>query len=100
MSHDTTQAHAVLSAHVTSMDPRSLSRVAMLARGFMARGADAGTALHRAYAVLDREILGQASVIAYGHTYVLAALLVLALVPLLALVGRTRSARAAGVLLE
>ncbi len=57
----------VLSEHVTMMDPGSLARISMLSHGFMARGADAGTALHRAYAVLDRQILGQASVIAYGH---------------------------------
>jgi DHA2 family multidrug resistance protein len=100
VSHDTTQAHAILSEHVTVTDPQSLARVTMLQHGFVARGADAATALQRAYAVLDREIFGQASVIAYGHTYVLAAGLVLALIPLLALVRRTKSANAADVMLE
>jgi DHA2 family multidrug resistance protein len=100
VSHDTTQVRAVLSEHVTTMDPGSLARVTMLARGFAARGADAGTALRRAYAVIDREILGQASVIAYSHTYMLAAGLVLALIPLLVLVRKTKSANAAAVMLE
>jgi DHA2 family multidrug resistance protein len=100
VSHDTVKLRAVLSEHVTSVDPGSLSRVAALARGFAARGADAGTALRRAYAVLDREILAQASVIAYSHTYMLAAGLVLALIPLLVLVRRTKGADAAEVMLE
>jgi DHA2 family multidrug resistance protein len=100
VSHDTAKLRAVLSEHVTAMDPGSASRVAALTRGFAARGADAGTALRRAYAVLDREILGQASVIAYSHTYVLAAGLVLALIPLLALVRQTKGANAAEVIVE
>ncbi len=100
VSHDTVQAHAVLSEHVTTMDPGSMGRVSMLSHGFMARGADAGTALHRTYAVLDGQILGQASVIAYGHTYVIAALLILALIPLLALVRTTKSDGPAEMILE
>jgi DHA2 family multidrug resistance protein len=100
VSHDTVQAKATLTAHVTMMDPGSLGRVNMLARGFAARGADAGTAMHRAYAVLDREILGQASVIAYAHSYIIAAILVLALIPLLILVRQTKNANAAEIVLE
>ena len=100
VSHDTVQAKAVLAAHVTSTDPGSLARVTMLAHGFAARGADAGTAMRRAYAVLDREILGQASVIAYSHSYIIAAGLVLALIPLLALVRQTKSQNAAEMMLE
>jgi DHA2 family multidrug resistance protein len=94
------QAKAVLAAHVTSTDPGSLARVSMLARGFAARGADAGTAMQRAYAVVDREILGQASVIAYAHSYLIAAGLVLALIPLLVLVRRTKGSGAAEMMLE
>src|ERR1017187_4810005 len=100
VSHDTAKVRAVLSEHVTSTDPGSMARVTMLARGFMARGTDAGTALHRAYAVIDREMLGQASVIAYSHMYILAAALVLALIPLLVLVRRMKSAEAAPVMPE
>jgi DHA2 family multidrug resistance protein len=100
VSHDTAKVRALLSEHVTSTDPGSVARVTMLARGFAARGSDAGTALRRAYAVIDREILGQASVIAYSHTYMLAAGLVLALIPLLVLVRKTKSANAAEVMLE
>ena len=38
--------------------------------------------------LLDRQITAQASVIAYSRIYVLSALLILALIPLLALVKR------------
>ena len=100
VSHDTVQAHAVLAEHVTKTDPASMARVAMLAHAFIGRGADPGTATARAYAVLDRQMFGQASVIAYGHTYIIAAMLVLALIPLLALVRQTKSANAAEMMLE
>ena len=100
VSHDTIQAHAVLTEHVTTTDPSSLARVSMLTHAFMGRGADAGTAVGRAYAVLDRQMFGQASVIAYGHTYIIAAGLVLALIPLLALVRKSKSAASAEMMLE
>ena len=38
--------------------------------------------------------------IAYGHTYIIAAILVLSLIPLLALVRQTKSANAAEMMLE
>jgi DHA2 family multidrug resistance protein len=100
VSHDTVKVHAVLAEHVTRTDPISMARVSTLARGFAARGADPGTALHRAYAVLDGEMLGQASVIAYGHTYLIAAGLVLALIPLLALVRQTKTEHSGDMMLE
>jgi len=90
VAHDTAQVHAVLADHVTSVDPQSLGRLSMFARGFVAKGADAQTALARAYRMLDREMMGQASIIAYSHSYVLAAALVLALIPLLVLVRQTK----------
>lgn len=92
VAHDTAQLHAVLADHVTTMDPGSLARLRMLTNGFAARGADLATATRRAYAMIDRETIGQASVIAYAHTYVLAAGLVLALIPLLVLVRQTKRA--------
>ena len=100
VSHDTIKIHAVLSEHLTTTDPGSLSRLMMLTRGFMSRGADAGTAAQRAYTVLDRQVFGQASVIAYSHSYLIAAVLVFALIPLLVLVRQTKGSGAAEVMLE
>jgi hypothetical protein len=66
----------------------------------MARGADAWTARQRAFALLDRQLGAQASVISYGKIYMLSALLILALIPLLALVRTGRSASGAHVMAE
>jgi len=53
-------------------------------------GADAMTAHQRALAVIDGQLMGQASVIAYSRVYVLSALLILALIPLLLLVRKAK----------
>jgi DHA2 family multidrug resistance protein len=98
--HYTAQYRAVLGEHVTSTDPTSLARVDMLARGLMARGADAWTAHSRALSLVDRQLLGQASVLAYSRIYIISAGLVLALVPLLVLIRQTRGAGASQPMLE
>jgi DHA2 family multidrug resistance protein len=100
VSHNTALFKATLTEHVTLIDASSLDRVAMLARAFQSRGADAWTAHQRALAVIDRQIAGQASVVAYSHTYVVAALIVLSLIPLLALVRQTRAQVEPEMLLE
>jgi DHA2 family multidrug resistance protein len=85
---------------VTTTNPTSLGRLEALTRAMMARGADYWTARQRAYALLDREILGQASVIAYGRIYVLAAILILLLIPLLLLVRKPRGAAGSHAVME
>jgi len=96
----TAQFRAILGERVTSLDPISTERVSALTRGMMARGADAGTAHQRALQIIDGQIRGQASVIAYGRIYVLAAILILALIPLLLLVRRTRGAGGGHAVME
>jgi DHA2 family multidrug resistance protein len=86
----TAQYRAVLGDHIAMNDPTSIGRIEALTRGMMARGADLWTARRRAFALLDRQLFGQASVIAYSHIYVIAAGLILLLIPLLALVRQTR----------
>jgi hypothetical protein len=77
-----------------------MTRLQMLTRGMMAQGADFLTAKRRALALLDRELMGQASVIAYGKIYVLAALIILSLIPLLLLVRQTKGAAGSHAILE
>jgi len=72
----------------------------MLTRGLIGRGADPWTARQRALEILDRELMGQASVIAYSRIYVLSAALILALIPLLILIRHTRSASGAQHVME
>ena len=86
--------------HLTSFQRRQHSRRtgqglrahadAQAVRADRAPGAapDLWAARREALMLLDRQITAQASVIAYSRIYVLSALLILALIPLLALVKR------------
>jgi DHA2 family multidrug resistance protein len=93
----TTQVHATLVEHVVVGAPETTSRVAALTHGLMARaGVDPWTARQQALTVLDAQVLEQASVIAYGKVYMLSAFIILALIPLLVLIRRTKGAGGAG----
>jgi len=100
LSHYTAQFRAILAEHIAIGDPDTLRRVDMLTRAMIARGADAWTARQRALEILDRQLMGQASVIAYSRIYVLSAALILALIPLLALVRHTRGSAGAQHIME
>src|SRR5215831_1125884 len=94
------QTRAVMGDHVTLTDPGSLARVDMMKHAMMARGADAWTAQQRALSILSRQLDAQASVISYSKIYMLSALLILALIPLLALVRTGKSSTGAHVIAE
>ena len=96
----TAQYRAVLAEHVTTLDAASITRVETLTRGMMARGADLATARARAYQLINGELIGQASVIAYSRVYVLSAAIILAIIPLLVLVRQTRGAGGGHAVLE
>jgi DHA2 family multidrug resistance protein len=96
----TVQFRAVLGEHLATNDPMALGRLEALTRGMIARGADQWTARQRAMALLDRQLFGQASVVAYSHIYLLAAGLILLLIPLLLLVRQTKGAAGDHVVME
>ena len=96
----TAQFRAVLGEHLSSNDPMALGRLETITRGMIARGADQWTARQRALALLDRQLFGQASVIAYSHIYMLAAGLILLLIPLLLLVRQTKGAGGEHAIME
>ncbi|MEO7086883.1 MAG: DHA2 family efflux MFS transporter permease subunit [Gemmatimonadaceae bacterium] len=96
----TTQYRAVLGEHVTVADPGSLSRLQGLTRAMMARGADQWTARQRALTLLDHQMFAQAAVLAYSRIYMIAAGLILLLIPLLLLVRQTKSAAGDHVVME
>jgi MFS transporter, DHA2 family, multidrug resistance protein len=87
----TSQYRDILGDHLSMNDPLALGRIDMLTRGMIARGSDAAAAHQRALSLLNQELLGQASVIAYSKIYVLAAGLILLLIPLLLLVRETKA---------
>jgi DHA2 family multidrug resistance protein len=96
----TTQFRAILGEHLGSTDPQTLARLDMLTRGLMSRGADAMTARARALRIMDAQLFGQASIIAYSRIYILAAILILLLIPLLLLVRTTKGAGGAHAVME
>lgn len=90
----------MLGEHVALNDPTALGRIEMLTRGMIARGADQWTAHRRALTLLDRHLFGQASVLAYSMIYMIAAGLILLLIPLLLLVRQTKGAGGDHVIVE
>ena len=96
----TTQFRAMLGEHVAMNDPLALSRIETLTRGMVARGMDQWSARQAALRLLDRQLFGQASVIAYSRIYMLAAGLILLLIPLLLLVRQTKRAGGEQVVME
>jgi DHA2 family multidrug resistance protein len=100
LSHYTAQFRAILSEHISTGDPTTLARLDMLTRSMIGRGADAWTARRQALTILDRELMGQASVIAYSRIYVLSAALILALIPMLLLVRHKRGTGSAQHIME
>lgn len=84
----TGQAEQVLRTEVDSYSPVTLQRLAMLVRGLQSRGIDPYTAKAQAIAIIDRQVTGQANVIAFGKIYILSGILMLIALPLLLLVGK------------
>jgi DHA2 family multidrug resistance protein len=96
LTHYTQQAKAVLAEHVTAYDAASVERVATLARGFAARGADALAARQLAYLTIDRQLAAQASIIAFGKVFLLSGAVLLATLPLLFIVKRSAAPAGGG----
>jgi len=96
----TTQIRSTLAEHVSSTDAVSLARLQGLTRAMMARGADVWMARRQALTILDSQVTAQASVIAYSRIYMLSALLILSLIPLLVLVRQTKGAGGSHAVME
>jgi DHA2 family multidrug resistance protein len=96
----TAQNRSMLGDRVAMGDPTALSRISSITNGMIARGADPWTAKQRAFALIDRQLFGQASIISYSKIYVLSAMLILVLIPLLALVRQTKGAGGSHAVME
>jgi DHA2 family multidrug resistance protein len=100
LSRFTEQANQVLRAEVVASSPVTLQRLATLTRGFVGRGIDPYTAKQQAIAMIDRQVLGQANVIAFGKIYLLSGIVLIASLPLLLFVRNARAAGGSAVHLE
>ena len=96
----TVQLRSVMGDHLGAADASTLARVNMLTNGMVARGADPWTAHQRALALLDGQMVAQASVLSYSKIYVLSAVLILALIPLLFLIRQTKGAGGSHAVME
>jgi DHA2 family multidrug resistance protein len=79
----TTAKKALLTEHVTTMDPMALGRVDQITRGLISHGANAVVAKQQALWMLDRQIQAQASVLAFSRIYLLSGAILLLSLPLL-----------------
>jgi DHA2 family multidrug resistance protein len=86
----TTQARDALGAHLSATDPIVVQRLGAMTRAFVARGMDTDAARRVAIAMLDRQVLGQASAIAFSKVYLLSGLILAMTLPLLLFVKHTR----------
>jgi len=82
---------SVLVEHLSITDPDVQARVASLAAGFVAKGADPATAKQRALTILDGTTRLQSSVLAFNDTYFLTGLLILMSIPLVLLLGKPKA---------
>lgn len=71
--------------HMTPNDARVTERLAHLSQGFVAHGADAVTAQHKAMASLDGIAQMQSAVLGYADTFVMVAAMFVAMMPLVLL---------------
>jgi len=91
---------SMLSAHVSMYDFATRMRVGQLTSGLAGRGLDPWAAHSGALKVVERQLMGQASVLAFARVYVISGLVLLAAMPLLVLIRKTQPAARVGVLAE
>ena len=79
----TQQKKALLTEHLTTMDPAALGRLDGIARALTAKGAPPLVAKQQALFLLDKQVQAQASVLAFSRIYILSGIILLATLPLL-----------------
>jgi len=90
------QNRAALVSHLASADAGSTARLAMLTQGLVAKGASLLAAKQQALALLDRQVMVQANVLAFSRIYLLSGLLLCAALPLLFLFRTGKGRGSAG----
>jgi DHA2 family multidrug resistance protein len=83
LSRFTSQSRALLSEHIVAGDPLTVARVDGITRALIAKGINALSAKQAALAIVDRQLQGQASVLAFSKLYLLSGLALMCAMPLL-----------------
>ncbi|MFL5607621.1 MAG: DHA2 family efflux MFS transporter permease subunit [Gemmatimonadaceae bacterium] len=81
----TAQSRALLAEHIVIGDPTTLARVDGITRALVAKGMNALSAKQQALMILDRQLQGQASVLAFSKLYMLSGIALMCSLPLLLL---------------
>jgi DHA2 family multidrug resistance protein len=92
LDHRSAFHRAVLVAHTAADDPRTVERIRLLTAGFQHGGATLAVAQQRALYVLNGAVNQQAAVMSFDDTFWITALLVLAFLPLVFLLGKPQAA--------
>ena len=85
LSRFTAQSRALLAEHIVIGDPTTIARVDGLTRALIGKGMNVLSAKQQALMILDRQLQGQASVLAFSKLYLLSGLALMASLPLLLL---------------
>jgi DHA2 family multidrug resistance protein len=85
LSRFTAQSRALLAEHIVIGDPMTLARLDGITRVLVAKGMNALSAKQQALMILDRQLQGQASVLAFSKLYLLSGIALMASLPLLLL---------------
>jgi DHA2 family multidrug resistance protein len=80
-----------LVSHITRTNPTVYSAVQGIAHALQARGLDANTALHQAYARIQAMVVGQATMLAYIDCFWFLGIAILAMVPMLLIMKKTKA---------
>ena len=97
LSRFTAQSRALLAEHVVRGDPITVARVDGIANALVAKGMPLLSAKQQALMILDRQLQGQASVLAFSKLYLLSGIALMLSLPLLFLFrsGKSRGLGAA-----
>ncbi len=85
LSRFTAQSRALLAEHVIANDAGALSRLNGITSALIAKGSTALTARQQALMIMDRQLQGQASVLAFSKLYLLSGIALCLSLPLLLL---------------
>jgi DHA2 family multidrug resistance protein len=88
LDHRVAFHRSALVSHLVSNDPNTLERVNALTRMFQARGGSEVEAHASALAMLQNMVMRQASILSFNDTFWVTAMLVLAFLPLVFLLGK------------
>jgi DHA2 family multidrug resistance protein len=95
LSRFTAQSRALLAEHIVIGDPTTVARLEGITRALVARGMNALSAKQQALMIIDRQLQGQASVLAFSKLYMLSGIALMCSLPLL-LLFRTGKSRGLG----